>query len=611
MKTGSFKVPDKALWLAQIADLRNASYSPTRLFRFSVPGGACVSAIVLALLCLSVTFGTSIFPYAAIIVGVKICAYLLWIKESVRAASTQTEAAARHYARFCVLASITTGVCWSLFSICLYVGLQGNPLWLYYALFATTVLTAVCSAALVGLSIHTPSSAGFLLGAVGPFGAVLMSQQNLQGTLLGAAAWLYGITLFVYGFNIKKSHTQSLQLRRENTALLEQYRQAKDEAEASNKAKTRFLAAASHDLRQPLQAMGLLIDLLDRTESTQERNKIIRSVKSSSDTLLEMLNLILDVGRIEAGVVKVKNRKFRLQELFDGLRDDFKLRAVEKDIDLAISSTELSTDSDPQLLRRILANFVSNAIEYTDEGRVWIEAQPTGNGSVRISVGDTGRGIPSEHLEHVFQEYFQVDAELGAGHKRGGMGLGLAIASGLAGALEHQITVESEPSNGSVFSIEMPLAESTPPASETIAKKDPQTMDDWKILIIEDDDAVRETLELVLSSWGLRVRTVTSFADAMRVVQMGYKPDLALSDFRLADQYSGADVLDAIHAQHPGVIGLLLTGDTSPERILAANRSGYRLLHKPVKPLELWDTFKQLLEPDSRSPRSSKPRETA
>ncbi len=611
MNSANFKIPDKALWFAQIADLRNASYSRTRLLRFTVPGGACVSAIVLALLCLLVTLGTSVLPWVAVVSTVKIGAYLVWIRESILAGATQTESAARRYSRVSVLLAAITAVCWSLFSICLFVGLENNPLWLYYALFATTVLTAVCSAALVGLSIHTPSSAAFLLGAVGPFGTVLMSMQNLQGMVLGAAAWLYGITLFVYGLSIKKSHTQSLQLRRENVALLEQYRQAKIEAEESSKAKTRFLAAASHDLRQPLQAMGLLIDLLDRADSPQERSKIIRSVKSSSDTLLGMLDLILDVGRIEAGVVKVKTRQLRLQELFDALRDDFQIRAVEKGIDLVVEPTALSTVSDPRLLRRILANFVANAIEYTDSGRVWIEAKPGDTGVIKVSVGDTGRGIPAEHLDQVFQEYFQVDGERGSGRERGGMGLGLAIASGLSNALEHDIGVESEPGSGSVFSIELPLAESAAPDVTPDTEKGPETMDNWKVLVIEDDDAVRDTLEMVLVSWGLRVRGVTSFTDAMRVVQMGYKPDLALSDFRLADEYSGADVLDAIREQHPGVAGLLLTGDTSPERILAANDSGYMLLHKPVKPTELWDAFRKLLEPDSRSHGSTKPRETA
>ncbi len=611
MNSAPFKIPDKALWFAQIADLRNASYSRTRLLNLTVPGGACVSAIVLALLCLLVTIGTSVLPYVAIVSTIKIAAYLWWIRESILASATQTDAAARRYSRVCVVLAAITAVCWSLFSICLFVGLENNPLWLYYALFATTVLTAVCSAALVGLSIHTPSSAAFLLGAVGPFGTVLMSMQNLQGMVLGAAAWLYGVTLFVYGLSIKKSHTQSLQLRRENVALLEQYRQAKIEAEESSKAKTRFLAAASHDLRQPLQAMGLLIDLLDRADSAQERSKIIRSVKSSSDTLLGMLDLILDVGRIEAGVVKVKTRKFRLQELFDALRDDFQIRAVEKGIDLAVKPTELSTVSDPQLLRRILANFVANAIDYTDAGRVWIEARQTDAGQISVCVGDTGCGIPAEHLDQIFQEYYQVDGERGSGRERGGMGLGLAIASGLSHALSHPITVESEPGTGSEFSIELPLAETTAQASDARSDKGPETMDNWKVLVVEDDDAVRETLEMVLSSWGLRVRGVTSFAEAMRVVQMGYKPDLALSDFRLADEHSGADVLDAIREEHPGLAGLLLTGDTSPDRILAANASGYMLLHKPVKPVELWDAFKKLLEPDSRSLDSSKPREMA
>jgi PAS domain S-box-containing protein len=373
----------------------------------------------------------------------------------------------------------------------------------------------------------------------------------------------------------------------------EALRLAKSDAERADKAKSRFLAAASHDLRQPLQAIGLYIAALACRPLDTASQSILADVRKCLGASSELLEDLVDISRLDAGVVVPEFADVAIADVFELLEKSFQRDAEARSIDLRFVPRSLFVRADPGILGRILQNIVSNALRYTPEGRVLVGCRSR-NGAVALEVWDTGIGIAPEEKEHIFEEFYQVDNP--ARDRRRGIGLGLAIVRRQASLIGARISVRSTPGKGSVFSITLPLADShefAPAAAEDSAF-------DFKgrtIAIIDDEPLQLKALQSFLSLRQARVIAGESVIDILRQLdELAVQPELIIADYRLKAGMTGADAIAAVRFRIGKPIpGILVTGDTEPQRIVEAEASGCKLLHKPVDPGKLAKKINQVL----------------
>jgi len=366
---------------------------------------------------------------------------------------------------------------------------------------------------------------------------------------------------------------------------LEETRAARDAAETANRAKTRFLAAASHDLRQPLHALGLFAARLsDRTRDPEEA-ALVQRIGMSVASLESLFSALLDISRLEAGVVASSPRAIALDPLFDRLANDFTPEAIEKGLRFAVVRTRRAVHSDPVLLERILRNLVANALRYTNTGGVVVGARKHGT-SVSIEVWDSGPGIARADADRVFEEFFQVGNP--ERDRARGMGLGLAIVRRLATLLGHEVTLASVVGRGSVFRVRVrdaPPADVAPVTLASAVSTDP--LAGRCVLVIDDDEPVREGMRQTLVAWGCVPIMASDAAEAVALCRMQV-PDAMVVDFRLPDNRDGLDAIATVRAALDRAIpALVVSGESSSEQIARVRNAGFTLLHKPVAPAKL------------------------
>jgi PAS domain S-box-containing protein len=380
--------------------------------------------------------------------------------------------------------------------------------------------------------------------------------------------------------------------RREAQARIEELitglRAQKDRAEAADRAKSVFLAAASHDLRQPIHALGLFLTALRSMAQapavpSHEIADICRRMQASLDSLGQLLNMLLDVSRLDANAVQIVREPTELAALLDELGQEFGPLAREKGLQLRVAHTALWVDTDPTVLRRILANLLSNAVRYTPRGRVLLGCRRRGS-DVEIQVWDSGIGIPAEQREAIFEEFYQIGQSAAQHHEAHGLGLGLSIVKRSAHLLQAPLDLRSQPGLGSMFSIRLPRCEAPLRAPQPEPALHP-TAHGLGVLVIDDDAQVLGAMQRLLSVWGHRVFCAASADEA--VVMAITHPDqihLLLSDYRLGSTVTAVDAIRAVQACLPQPVPTyILTGDTSPQRIHEASLLGFPLLHKPLQ----------------------------
>jgi signal transduction histidine kinase/CheY-like chemotaxis protein len=372
--------------------------------------------------------------------------------------------------------------------------------------------------------------------------------------------------------------------------------QRKEEAESADRAKTRFLAAASHDLRQPLHALSMFVGALSQTRSEAERAHLLRQVESATAALADLLDALLDISRLDAGKVRASIADVELQPIFDGLYETFGATAKEEGIELQIRRTRLGVRSDALLLKRILDNLVSNAIRYTPasaagrRARVLVAARRRGAG-VSIEVRDNGVGIAPRFHETVFQEFEQLGNPERDRSK--GLGLGLAIVRRLARLLDHRIELRSAPGRGSTFSVVAPEAaretmhaDARAVAAPVHGAGDPGGM---RVLLVEDDVMVRESLARLLQLWGCDV-VESAGAEGLpdELAQRAWAPDAVLCDYRLANRRTGIEVIAEMRLRFGSALSAaIVTGDTEAQDLRGPRSDGIDVIYKPVKPMQL------------------------
>ena len=393
----------------------------------------------------------------------------------------------------------------------------------------------------------------------------------------------------------------------ERKAIADDLKTAKAQAQLANAAKSRFLAAASHDLRQPMQTLALLHGLMaTKVEGVKERQLLARFDETLS-AMSGMLNTLLDINQIEAGTVRAQPEIFPVNSVLNRLRDEYAYSAQAQGLKLKVISCGSMISSDPRLLEQMLRNLLSNAFKYTKTGGILLGCRRSGM-MLRIEIWDTGIGIPENELQAIFEEYHQLDNN--ARERGRGLGLGLAIVNSLAKLLGHAVGVESHPGKGSVFRIEVPLAtvETRPPPAppQVEPEESKSTNITGTLLVIEDEPDVRELLELFLKDEGHRVILAKDGLSALRLFENNaMRPDLMLADYNLPHDLDGLRTTtmlrEKFHAQVPVII---LTGDISIATLRAISDENCVRLNKPIKLSKLSQTIQELLsaQSDAASP---------
>lgn len=386
----------------------------------------------------------------------------------------------------------------------------------------------------------------------------------------------------------------------ERKAIRKALEEAKLEAEQANIAKTRFLAAASHDLRQPLQTLTLIQALLARSVKEEKPAKFVVRLGETLGAMSGMLNTLLDINQIQAGVVHPEMSTFPINDVLDRLRDEFSYHAEAKQLTLRVVSSNLLVHSDPRLLEQMIRNLLSNAFKYTKRGKVLLGCRRKGS-IISIEIWDTGIGIPDDELQAIFMEYHQLDNV--ARERNRGLGLGLSIVQHLTKLLDHKIQVRSKLGHGSVFAIEIMLpAEITrhqvnPPAQASSLTTRDTPCRTGVILLVEDDPDVRELMELLLKAEGHDVAVARDGFEALELVTEGrIVPELLIADFNLPRSMNGLQLAGKLRGllrrQLPVVI---MTGDISTATMRDVNAQDCVQLNKPVKPKPMMETIQRLL----------------
>jgi PAS domain S-box-containing protein len=362
--------------------------------------------------------------------------------------------------------------------------------------------------------------------------------------------------------------------------------EAKDAAELASAAKSRFLAAASHDLRQPLQALAMFVNVLSERDLDDKAKLLISRISDCSDALERLLGSLLDISKLDAGLFVPQRRDFNVGRVLERLCSEIRPLAEEKGLALHLVPCALQVDSDPGLLDRLLRNLLTNAVRHTETGKILVGCRRAGS-NVRVEIWDTGVGIPDDQLDMIFEEFHQVGNP--ARDRREGLGLGLAIVQRLSNLLDHPVDVRSWVGRGSGFAVSLPLAGDHAPAEMTLPADEHPDVTGAVVVGIDDEADIREALGLLLAGWGYDAVVAGSAVEAIaKLEQERKKPELVVADYRLKLGHTGADAILAIrHVWGGDVPGFLLTGDTGPDRLREAAASGFEVMHKPIQPEKL------------------------
>lgn len=497
-------------------------------------------------------------------------------------------------------AVFVNGICWGAAGFLLYP--TDNVVYQVVLAFLIGGMSASATASLAARQIA-------VVLAVCPALLIASTRFLFDGTAghveMGVILVLYLAVLMNIGRSMNRQIVDALSLRFENQGLVaslensvKELEVARGAAEQSNRAKTRFLASASHDLRQPVHAMTLFVAALTRRFAEDQKSQdLIAKINRSLDSVRGLLDSLLDISKLDAGIVHVREERIELRALLDQVVNEFAGEAEQKGLYLRAAGARIFVDSDQVLLGQIVRNLTANAIRYTDDGGVLIAVRKSAE-TARIEVWDTGVGIKAGDREEIFQEFFQLRSV--SADQQGGLGLGLSIVKRTCDLLNCDVDLMSEVGRGSRFVVTLPLAESQRQhdTDQDLKVPDlPGTHEQTRILLIEDDPLSADALMGLLESWGYTCAVTDGLAGVAGAIDaLQGRVDLIISDYRLADGETGEHVADEVRSR----VGektpvLIVTGDTGRDRLLDLRKTGFDLLHKPVQPAELRAIVRHLL----------------
>lgn len=488
---------------------------------------------------------------------------------------------APRWGRYYTFTALASGVTWGVAGMLFFV-----PDSTAHQVFLFTSIVGLCAGSIILNSYWIASYYAFVLPALLLPSARMLAEGGLAYKGLAALTLMLGAVLILVAHRTRKSALATIYLRFENLDLVERLRTEKERAENASRDKTRFLASASHDLRQPVHALTLFADAL-RSEQTSVRGKtLLDDMGQSIYALTQLLESLIDISKLDADIVKPTLAHFALASLFNRLHIEYQPQAQTQGLEINMEANGLTVYSDPVLLEAILRNLISNALHYTQHGRVDVTCSHQEKQAL-IEVCDTGIGIPPEQHREIFREFYQINNP--ERDRTKGLGLGLAIVERLALLLKHRIELKSAPGRGSCFTVILPVGDpaavTKPTINATVLCDDVMGM---RILVIDDEVAVRKGMHAILEDWGCLAMLVSTEDEALEILQSNSLPDIIIADYRLRDGKTGVQVIERLRREiGMDIPALIVTGDTAPERLREAQASGHTLMYKPVQPGKL------------------------
>lgn len=423
-------------------------------------------------------------------------------------------------------------------------------------------------------------------------------KRTLRIPLKNAYGQVYGLLVCSHDITEQKKNELMLRERTEMLALVTAEKKRSEEhrqlAEQAVSARNKFIAAASHDLRQPLHAMGLFLDVLESRLAGGDNHALMHKVKQCCASLSSLFNSLLDISQLDAGAVEKDCENISSKRLLASFREEFRQQAAVKQLDYIDNADNSNLNSDVILLSRIIRNLVNNAIENTSTGCITVTCQKSLD-SVLLSVGDTGRGIPEQEQSLIFTEFHQVDSQVAERGK--GVGLGLAIVKRLCDLLDIDISLQSTTGSGSCFMLRIPPGSNAATEHET-PMMEPASLAGVHVVVIDDEAIVREAMEMLLQSHDCITHTAANAAGAIKLLdKSGRAPDVIVADYQLSNELTGEDAIKTIRARFGAEIpALLVTGDTASVSAQSLLRRGLPTIHKPVEMRVLINTISEVLE---------------
>lgn len=505
-----------------------------------------------------------------------------------------------------VLCFCGAGLLWGILAAVILRHHHAQAVLLYSAFITTTT-----GGALVVATPYLPAFLGFMVPPSISFflsinyfisdGAPVFSTRGIGVIIYMFAVWYFAVRM-------NKTNTEGILLRFENTKLLDDLKaqtvvaeNARIKAVDSDRAKSKFLAAASHDLRQPIHAISLFLEAMDRSNLTQAQLSIITDALSATRSCQDLLKTLLDFSRIEAGVVKAHSVSFPLQPLLYQLFNQFGNQADKAGLIFRLRDTSQWVDADPLLCELILRNLLTNAIRYTVDGGVLIGVRhQRGSGMAIVEVWDTGIGIANEEQEKIFRDFYQVDNPERDREK--GLGLGLSIVGGLCRTMGAEVSLASRVGSGTVFRLHLPIATEKSGTKVPLVREDVHGLSNildklaerLQVLVIDDDESVLVGMCQLLANNRIHCKAAGSIEDAINLLG-DWQPNLLISDYRLRNHETGGQAIHKLRERLGQEIpAIIITGDTSPERLRDASSLSAMLLHKPLSSEQLFNAIVQV-----------------
>jgi len=429
----------------------------------------------------------------------------------------------------------------------------------------------------------------FALSLILSFASYLVLSNEAANIYTALLLLCYVGLLLVFAKWFKDRERKHIRLQYE---LIEQNKKVKD----ANDSKSQFLASASHDLRQPLQALGFYITMLSDFLREPQKKALFDKTLRAYQALEHLLNQLLNISKLNANLVNVIKTDFSIFELFEKLKNDYRLRAMDHGLSIEFITNDYFAYSDVVSVERIMRNLVENALRYTKDGYIKVSCVLE-NGTLILRVSDTGIGISEKHISKIFDEFYQVENP--ERDRTKGFGLGLYAVDRLAKLLDTAIIVESVEGKGSTFSIALLVGEKS--KVKKIEKPDEllsdTILDDKVVLLVDDDDVVLDSISRLFLSWKCLVLTATSYQNAIDLlIKEEIIPEILIMDYRLPQHKNGVDLVAEIcELCKESIPAIILTGDTGEESLTHINQSGLAFLHKPTDPSKLKERVKKLL----------------
>ncbi|GAB3092044.1 hybrid sensor histidine kinase/response regulator [Aestuariicella hydrocarbonica] len=446
----------------------------------------------------------------------------------------------------------------------------------------TMILTGIGSISVVTTAGFLPISLAYLIPTLLPTVGLwtfytLDDSSNFIGFAVAVMVFWSSAIMVVLSRDTYGLFEESFAIRQRQTDMNEKLKGALQEAESASRAKTRFLASASHDLRQPIHALSLFGGALTKRPLDEQSREIAGHMDIALQSLASRLDSLLDISKLDAGIVQATKAPFNLRLMVERLQDEFMPAAINKGLKVWLDcAADAFVNTDEILLERIVRNLLANAIKYTERGRIELCVEHKYN-KVVLTIKDSGRGIPLEEQDHVFEEFYQLHNPE-RDHTKG-LGLGLAIVKRLADLLELDLSMDSMIGSGTVFTMCLPASSVMPQTQRPTVNN--LSWDSLCALVIDDEHEVGLGMKALLESMGCKVLLAEGTLDALSQAK-AERPDIVLADFRLRGEDNGILTIRTIRELYRNIPAILISGDTAPERLREAEDASIPLLHKPV-----------------------------